>query len=103
MVKNPPANTRDTGDEGSIPGLGRSPEGGNDNSVLESPMDRGAWQATIHGIEELTRLSTEHSTILSNKRIQTLNILRTHTHKHPYLCIHFFFHQEIYIFRKSKS
>ena len=79
MVKNLPANTRDTGDEGSIPGLGRSPEGGNDNSVLESPMDRGAWQATIHGIEELTRLSTEHSTILSNKHIQTLNILRTHT------------------------
>ena len=103
MVKNLPANTRDTGDEGSIPGLGRSPEGGNDNSVLESPMDRGAWQATIHGIAELTRLSTEHSTILSNKHIQTLNILRTHTHKHPYLCIHFFFHQEIYIFRKSKS
>ena len=35
---------------GSIPGLGRSPGGGNDNplqySCLEDPMDRGAWQAT---------------------------------------------------------
>ena len=34
MVKNPPANTRDAGDEGLIPGLGRSPGGGNGNPVL---------------------------------------------------------------------
>ena len=37
-----------------IPGLGRSPGGGNDNplqySCLENPMDRGAWQATVHGV-----------------------------------------------------
>ena len=37
---------------GSIPGLGRSPGGGNANplqySCLENPMDRGAWWATIH-------------------------------------------------------
>ena len=42
------------GDAGLIPGLGRSPEGGNDNpiqySCLENSMDRGAWQATVHGI-----------------------------------------------------
>ena len=35
-----------------IPGLGRSPGEGNDNplqySCLENPMDRGAWQATVH-------------------------------------------------------
>ena len=41
------------GDLGSIPGLGRSPEVGNDYprqySGLENSMDRGAWQATIHG------------------------------------------------------
>ena len=46
MVRNPPANA---GDSGSIPGLGRSPGGGNGNplqySCLEDPMDRGAWQA----------------------------------------------------------
>ena len=46
MVKNPSANA---GDSGSIPGLGRSPGGGNGNplqySCLEDPMDRGAWQA----------------------------------------------------------
>ena len=38
------------------PGLGRSPREGNGNplqySCLENPMDRGAWQATVHGIAE---------------------------------------------------
>ena len=42
------------GDPGSIPGLGRSPGEGNDNPLqyycLENPMDRGAWQATVHGV-----------------------------------------------------
>ena len=37
---------------GSIPGLGRAPREGNGNplqySSLESPIDRGAWQATVH-------------------------------------------------------
>ena len=44
------------GDLSSIPGLGRSPGGGNDNpfqySCLENPMDRGALQATVHGVAE---------------------------------------------------
>ena len=39
---------------GSIPGLGRSPGEGNGNplqySCLENPMDRRAWQATVHGV-----------------------------------------------------
>ena len=51
VVKNPPANE---GDLGSIPGLGRSPGEGNGNplqdSCLESPMDRGAWRATVQGV-----------------------------------------------------
>ena len=42
------------GDLGSIPGMGRSPGEGNGSplqySCLENPMDRGAWQATIHGV-----------------------------------------------------
>ena len=42
------------GDPGSISGLGRSPGEGNGNpfqySCLENPIDRGAWQATVHGI-----------------------------------------------------
>ena len=41
------------GDLCSIPGLGRSPGEGNDNplqySCLENSMDRGTWQATVHG------------------------------------------------------
>ena len=57
---------------GSIPGLGRFPWGGHGNplqhSCLENPMDRGAWQATVHRVAKsqtwLKRLSTEqHSTL----------------------------------------
>ena len=49
------------GDEGSIPGLGRSPGKENGNplqySYLENPMDRGAWQATVYGVpKSQTRL-----------------------------------------------
>ena len=44
------------GDLGLIPGLGRSPGGGHGNplqySCLENPMDRGAWQAAVHGVTE---------------------------------------------------
>ena len=44
------------GDLGLIPGLGRSPGEGNGYplqcSCLENPMDRGAWQATVHGVAE---------------------------------------------------
>ena len=46
-------NVGDIGDEGSIPGSGRSPGEGNGNplqdSCLGNPMERGAWRATIHG------------------------------------------------------
>ena len=42
------------GDRGLIPGLGRSPGEGNGKplqySFLENPMDRGAWQAIVHGV-----------------------------------------------------
>ena len=56
MIKNPPANAEDTRDGGSIPGSGRSPGVGNGNllqySCLENPMDRAAWQATVHRVTE---------------------------------------------------
>ena len=55
-VKNLPVNVGDIGDEGSIPGSVRSPGRGHDNplqySCLENPMDRGAWQATVHRVTE---------------------------------------------------
>ena len=42
------------GDLGLIPGSGSSPAEGNGNplqySCLENPLDRGAWQATVHGV-----------------------------------------------------
>ena len=56
MVKNPPANAGDIRHTGLTPGLGRSPGGGLGNPLqhlcLENPMDRGAWQATVHRIAE---------------------------------------------------
>ena len=60
VVKNP-TNAEDTGDMGSIPGLGRSPGGGHGNpfqySCLENSMDRGTWQTIVHIItKSWTRL-----------------------------------------------
>jgi len=47
-------NVGDSGNSGSIPKLGRSPGGGNGNpfqdSCLENPMNRGAWQAPVHEV-----------------------------------------------------
>ena len=54
MVKNLPANAGDIKDEGSFPELGKSPGEGlaTHSSILawRIPMDRGAWQATVHGV-----------------------------------------------------
>ena len=74
MVENPPARAEDTRDMGSLPGLGRSPGGRNgyplQYSCLENSMDRGAWQATVHGVaKSQTRLNT-------------------HTHTHTHVCIY---------------
>ena len=53
VVKNLPANLGDIRDMGLIPGLERSPGEGNGNPLqyfyLENLLDRGAWQATVHG------------------------------------------------------
>ena len=53
VAKNLPANA---GDAGLIPRSGRSPGEGNGNplqySCLRNPMDRGAWQATVHGVNK---------------------------------------------------
>ena len=63
VVKNPPANAEDIRDTGSIPGSGKPPGVGNgiplQYSCLENPMNRGPWQATVHGVaKSCTRLST---------------------------------------------
>ena len=70
-VKRLPCNTRNMG---SIPGLGRSPGGGNGNplqySCLENPMGRGAWQTTAYGvIKSQTQLSDQHFTSVDKKPV----------------------------------
>ena len=61
--------TCNAGDLGSVPRLGRIPGGGHGNplqySCLKSPMDRGAWKATFHGVTKswtLLRDQAQHNT-----------------------------------------
>ena len=75
VVKNPSANA---GDVGLIPGLGRCSGGGHGHplqySCLENPMDREAWEPTVHELTELDmteQLSTVQfieSKIIGNER-----------------------------------
>ena len=63
MSKESACSAGDSGDAGSIPGLGGAPKEGNGNPLqyccLENPMDKGAWQVTVHGVtKSWTRLST---------------------------------------------
>ena len=87
VVKNPPASAGDVRDSGSIPGSGRSPGEGNgyplQYSCLENPMDRGAWQATVHSVaKSWTQLS-------DSARLQALGaplshpLPTLHHHHHP--------------------
>ena len=75
-MKNLPTNSGDTGDVGLIPGSERSPGGGNGNpfpySCWENPMDREAWQATVHGVSKgWTQLSDFTFTLLGISTVQT--------------------------------
>ena len=61
-----------SGDMGLIPGSGRSPAGGNGNplqySSLDNPMDRGVWQATVHGVAKSQTGLNVHLFILTKMR-----------------------------------
>jgi len=77
VVKNLPANAGELGDVDFSPGSGRSHGEGHGNplqySCLENPMDRGAWQATVHRIAkswtQLKQLSTHAHTQRNNGRV----------------------------------
>ena len=86
MAKNPPANVGDTIDMGLIPESGRSPGRGNDiplhYSCLWNSMDRGAWQAIVHGVaKSQTWLSTYKISI----KIKWLYILIILSRKYKFL------------------
>ena len=57
------------GDLGSIPGLGRSPREGNSYTLQysgrENSLDRGAWQATVHGVAK-SQTRVRHFHLLPN-------------------------------------
>ena len=76
LVKNLPANA---GDLGSIPGSGRSPGEGNGNplqySCLENPMDRGAWQATVHGVARVRHDLVSKPPLAGNEGLAALTVL----------------------------
>ena len=69
VVKDLPANAGDVRDVGSISGSGRSPGASHGSalqySCLENPMDRGAWQATVHKVA-LKQLSM-HALFYNNR------------------------------------
>ena len=58
-------NAGDIGDEGLIPGLGRSPGGGNGNplqySCMKHSMDRGTWWATVPGVAKSQTWQSTHT------------------------------------------
>ena len=66
--------TANSGDEGSVSGLGRSPGEGNGNplqySCLRNRMDRGVWWATVHGaakdLDTIEWLNNNKTTALNN-------------------------------------
>ena len=70
MVNNSPAKA---GDVGSLPGLGRSPGEGNgyplQYSWLENSRDRGAWQATGHGVTHESDTTERTTTLVVNTKV----------------------------------
>ena len=79
------ASAWNAGDPGLIPGLGSSPGEGNGNplhySCLETPMDRGAWQATVRGIARVGQNLLTFFTFFSALVLEfTCRVSRAPTH-----------------------
>ena len=83
LVKNPPANAGDITDIGSIPGSRRSPGEENGNPLQYScpgnPMNRGAWQATVHGISKELDMNERTHTLGKNGNQHMLNLGSVYT------------------------
>ena len=71
-IKNLPVNA---GDTGSIPGSGKIPGGGNGNPLQYScpgnPMNRGVWQATVHGVAKESEMT---SRLKSNSKLNLYSL-----------------------------
>ena len=65
--------SHDTGDPGSIPGLGRSPGEGNGNplqySCLENPMDGAAWWAIVNGVAKSQTQLSDFTSLMYHKTL----------------------------------
>ena len=80
VVNKPPANAKDAGEEGSIFGSRRSPGEGNGNPLqyfcLGNSMNRGSWQAIVHGVVKSQTWPSAHAHT------------HMHTHTHAHTCAH---------------
>ena len=81
IVVKSPTNAGDTGDMGSIPGLGRSPGGGHGNPLqyfcLENSMDSGTWETIVHMI-------MKSRTLLKQLSMHAYAYVYIYTHKKCY-------------------
>ena len=87
------ASACNVGDTDSIPGSGRFPGEGKGSplqySCLENPIDRGAWQATVHGSQ---RFAHDWPTSLSFFRLFVRSFVLSHLEARNHWCLwHFFF------------
>ena len=71
------------GDLGLISGLGRSPGEGDGNplqySCLENSMDRGAWQAIVHGVTKSWTRLKQPSTRSQSISVSLISIRVNHS------------------------
>ena len=72
LMKNPPAKEEDAEDASSIPESGRPPGEGNGNPLwyprLENSLDRGAWQAVLHGVTKEFHLTERTGTCSAGEK-----------------------------------
>ena len=89
------------GDAGLIPELGRFPAEGNGNPLQYSPlgnsMDRGAWQATVHGCLKRggLKLAAKHVLFMIIYCILYIHISFSHSHNLSGCCVEKNFHMSI--------